>query len=165
VPHGPLEPTSPAVRHHRTVPDDQPAPTTESCPGCGAVLVPLTSGGPSHPGASASCARVFEVTLPGPPGRGGAHPATAVVLALADAAYEAQHPVRGEEGRLHRALEQLGVPLGAAAGPETERTPRAWRTTIADVAADLDVIDLSVLVESWARAVHEDWSGDPAIGK
>jgi hypothetical protein len=57
------------------------------------------------------------------------------------------------------------VPLGAAAGPEAERTPRAWRTTIADVAADLDVIDLSVLVESWAGAVHEDWSGDPTIGK
>jgi hypothetical protein len=30
-------------------------------------------------------------------------------------------------------------------------THRAWRTTIADVAADLDVIDLTVLVQSWAR--------------
>ena len=28
---------------------------------------------------------------------------------------------------------------------------RRWRTTIADVAADLDVIDLPVLVEAWAR--------------
>jgi hypothetical protein len=32
-----------------------------------------------------------------------------------------------------------------------------WRTTVADVAADLDVIDLPVLVESWSRTVHEDW--------
>jgi hypothetical protein len=29
--------------------------------------------------------------------------------------------------------------------------------TIADVAADLDVVDLPTLVESWARAVSEDW--------
>jgi hypothetical protein len=28
--------------------------------------------------------------------------------------------------------------------------------TIADVAADLDVIDLSVLVETWADAVEDD---------
>jgi hypothetical protein len=33
-----------------------------------------------------------------------------------------------------------------------------WRTTIADAAADLDVIDLPVLLDSWARAVHEDWA-------
>jgi hypothetical protein len=33
-----------------------------------------------------------------------------------------------------------------------------WRTTIADAAADLDVIDLRVLVESWARVVQEDWA-------
>jgi hypothetical protein len=33
-----------------------------------------------------------------------------------------------------------------------------WRTTVADVAADLDVIDLSVLVDAWARAVLADWS-------
>ena len=30
--------------------------------------------------------------------------------------------------------------------------------TIADVAADLDVIDLSVLVETWADAVDDDLS-------
>jgi hypothetical protein len=34
--------------------------------------------------------------------------------------------------------------------------PPAWRTTIADVAADLDVVDLTVLVEAWARAVLAD---------
>ena len=38
------------------------------------------------------------------------------------------------------------------------RAPAAWRTTIADVAADLDVIDLTVLVDAWARSVREDWA-------
>jgi hypothetical protein len=33
---------------------------------------------------------------------------------------------------------------------------------IADVAADLDVIDLAVLVRSWARSVLEDWTAVPA---
>jgi hypothetical protein len=41
--------------------------------------------------------------------------------------------------------------------PGDEQVPTAWRTTIADVAADLDVIDLSVLVDAWARSVAEDW--------
>jgi hypothetical protein len=40
----------------------------------------------------------------------------------------------------------------------TAPRPDRWRTTIADVAADLDVIDLPALVESWARSVYEDWS-------
>jgi hypothetical protein len=35
--------------------------------------------------------------------------------------------------------------------------PTAWRTTIADVAADLDVIGLDVLVAAWADSVTEDW--------
>jgi hypothetical protein len=29
--------------------------------------------------------------------------------------------------------------------------------TVADVAADLDVVDLPALVESWSRSVLEDW--------
>jgi hypothetical protein len=37
--------------------------------------------------------------------------------------------------------------------------------TIADVAADLDIIDLRVLVESWARTVVEDWTGTPVAGR
>jgi hypothetical protein len=60
------------------------------------------------------------------------------------------------------ALERLAASLGTrpeASGPASTggTPPRAWRTTIADAAADLDVIDLQVLVESWARSVHEDW--------
>jgi hypothetical protein len=83
-----------------------------------------------------------------------ASPATAGDLALADAAYDAQHPVPGDGERLRAALDHLGVSPGASRGG----MPRAWRTTIADVAADLDVIDLTVLVASWARTVQEDWA-------
>jgi hypothetical protein len=137
--------------------DDSPQPT-EICPGCGAVLVPPADGGPGHPGASASCTRLFEVTLGGLREEAGSHPATASVVARADAAYDAQHPVVGDDGRLRTALDRLG----AATDIDVERPPHAWRTTIADVAADLDVIDLPVLVESWARSVQEDWTAAPA---
>lgn len=145
------------MRHHRAVlPDDPPTPP-EICPGCGAVLLPADSGA-SHPGASASCARLFEVTLRGLREDGASHPATATVVGLADAAYDAQHPVTGDDDRLRAALDHLGAPEDVDPG----RTPRAWRTTIADVAADLDVIDLPVLVETWARAVQQDWTAVPA---
>jgi hypothetical protein len=112
-----------------------PAPDrpTEACPGCGAVLVPLPDDGTGHPGGSSSCSRLFEVTLRGLREEGYADPAAAAAVALADEAYGRQHP----------------VPAGTA-------VPVRWRTTIADVAADLDVIDLPVLVESWARSVSED---------
>jgi hypothetical protein len=124
------------------------------------VLAPLAPGDPPHPGASASCARLFEVTLRGLREEAAASPATAPVAALADAAYDAQHPVAGDEDRLRSALERLGAFPAPAVRPGG--TPGAWRTTIADVAADLDVIDLSVLVESWARTVRDDWAGPPA---
>jgi hypothetical protein len=119
------------------------------------VLVPVAGGGPSHPGASASCARLFEVTLLGLREDAEADPATAAVVRLADDTYDAQHPVPGDADRLRTALERLGTPLD---GDGDGGQPRAWRTTVADVAADLDVIDLPVLVESWARAVQEDWA-------
>jgi len=45
--------------------------------------------------------------------------------------------------------------------PAKVERPGRWRTTIADVAADLDVIDLTALVESWARTVYEDWTVRP----
>jgi hypothetical protein len=140
------------------VPDDLSTEPTESCPGCGAVLVAPTGGGPSHPGASASCARLFEVTLRGLREDAGTHAGTASVVALADAAFDAQHPVPGDDDRLRTALDRLGAFPEAGIRPEVDRTPRAWRTTIADVAADLDVIDLTVLVQSWARTVQEDWA-------
>ena len=140
------------------MPDDDSSQPTEICPGCGAVLVTLPDGGPAHPGASAACARLFEVTLRGLREEVGADPATASIATLADAAYDAQHPVPGDDTRLRAALEHLGV----AADVTGTTRPTVWRTTIADVAADLDVIDLPVLVESWARSVEEDWSRAPA---
>jgi len=70
---------------------------------------------PVHPGASAPCARLFEVTLRGPREEAAADPAAAAVVRLTD---DAQHPAY----------------------------------------ADLDVIDLPALVESWARSVALDWS-------
>jgi len=120
------------VRHHRDVPAEPPPagePSTETCPGCGAVLAPAP--GAALPGASPSCARLFEVTLRGLREE-TLDPAVAAVVRLADDAYAAQHSANGG------------------------RRPEHWRTTIADVAADLDVIDLRVLVESWARSVRED---------
>jgi len=125
---------------------------TEACPGCRAVLVRLTEVALSHPGASASCARLFEVTVGGLREEAGADAATAAVVRLADAAYDAQHADPVDPERLRNALDRLGASRGAAG------TPAAWRTTIADVAADLDVIDLAVLVEAWARSVREDWT-------
>ena len=141
-----------SVRHHRRVPPVAPPQPTEACPGCGAVLARPTDVAPSHPGASASCARLFEVTLRGLREEAATDAAGAAAVRLADAAYDAQHADPADAGRLRAALDVLGV----APGPE--RTPAAWRTTIADVAADLDVIDLTVLVDAWARSVREDWA-------
>jgi Family of unknown function (DUF5946) len=133
-----------------------PTDATEACPGCGSVLAPVTGPGFDHPGASPSCARLFEVTVHGLREEAEADPGTAAVLRQAEAAYDAQHPSAGDPARLGSALAALGAPsqgdLGNAAPPDV------WRTTIADVAADLDVIDLAVLIDAWARAVEEDWS-------
>jgi hypothetical protein len=89
-----------------------------------------------------------------------ADPSVAPLVRLADAAYDAQHPVAGDPGRLEEALHGLARMLGTrpAVRGRAPAAPQAWRTTIADAAADLDVIDLPVLVESWSRAVHEDWT-------
>jgi hypothetical protein len=118
----------------------------------------VADAGPVHPGASPSCSRLFEVTLGGLREEAGAHPGSASTVAVADAAYDAQHPADGEPDRLRAALDRLSVPPDV----DPRRVPTAWRTTIADVAADLDVIDLDVLVESWARTVTEDWTAAPA---
>jgi hypothetical protein len=95
---------------------------------------------------------LFEVTLRGLREEGGADAASAAAVRLADAAYDAQHRDPADPDRLRGALEVLGASPGPA------ETPVAWRTTVADVAADLDVIDLVVLVEAWARSVAEDWA-------
>jgi hypothetical protein len=139
------------VGHHRRVPSDVPAQPVEACPGCGAVLVRIDGAAPLHTGASASCARLFEDTLRGLREEAGADAAAAAAVRRADAAYDAQHFDAADPG-LRAALEALGVSPG-----EQDRPP-VWRTTIADVAADLDVIDLAVLVEAWARSVGEDWT-------
>jgi hypothetical protein len=109
-----------------------PPPPTEACPGCGAVLVRLTDGPTPRAGASASCARLFEDTLRGLREDAAVDAGVAAVVLRADSAYELQHP--GD-----------GAPR-----------PAAWQTTIADVAADLDVIDLAVLVQTWADAIAAD---------
>lgn len=156
------------VRHHRRVPPlPRPGPperdadrASEVCPGCGAVLAALPEAQPGHPGASASCARLFEVTVRGLREEAPTDPSAGPLVRLADAAYDAQHPVDGDPHRLDAALDRLAALLRSrapAAGSAATR-PRAWRTTIADAAADLDVIDLPVLVAAWARAVHDDWA-------
>jgi hypothetical protein len=145
------------------VPAVPPSELPEVCPGCGAVLAPA-DGATTHPGASPSCARLFEVTLGGLREEAGADAAAAAVVQRADDAYEAQHPVSGDPTRLRAALDRLGASLGEKAAADGGRPPHAWRTTIADVAADLDVIDLAVLVGSWARSVHDDWTGAAVAG-
>jgi uncharacterized protein DUF5946 len=130
-----------------------PPSTTVACPGCGSVLAPVEDSRPRHPGASTSCTRLFEVTLRGLREEAPADPAAAAVVRLADDAYDAQHPDPADDERLTAALDRLAARFGGEPGMR----PESWRTTIADVAADLDVIDLPVLVESWARAVAEDW--------
>ena len=117
----------------------------------------LAAGGDdaaAHPGAAAPCARLFEVTLRGPREEAAADPAAAAVVRLADDAYDAQHPADADPGRHAAAVERLTSRFGGSTG----RRPEAWEMTIADVAADLDVIDLPALVESWARSVARDWS-------
>jgi hypothetical protein len=134
------------------MPDVAPPEPTETCPGCGIVLVRTPDGPSPHPGASTSCARLFGTTLRGIREEAAADPSAAATLALADATYAAQHARAGGE-----AVARLAEALGETGNTPAGTPPRAWRTTIADVAADLDVIDLAVLVEAWARAVHQDW--------
>ena len=133
-----------------------PPEPTGVCPGCGSVLV-TSDDAPRHPGASTSCTLLFGTTLRGLREETLADPSAAAVVALADAAYDAQHPVPAEPTRTADALARLAEELGAEALPSDGARPQTWRTTIADVAADLDVVDLPVLVETWARSVHQDW--------
>jgi hypothetical protein len=158
------------VRHDRQMPaDEMPAGLrrtgaegTETCPGCGAVLAPVPADDTAeHPGASPSCARLFQITIAARREDVSADPGAAAVVGLADAAYDAQHPDVGDPERLCGALQRIGVSRRVDSLPLTvdpvER-PLAWRTTVTDVAADLDVIDLDVLVTAWADSVREDWS-------
>jgi hypothetical protein len=149
------------VGHDRRVPAVAPHEPTETCPGCGGVLVRASNDPSPHAGASTSCARLFRTTLRGLREEAAADPAAATIVGIADAAYDAQHVL---PDAVPDAVGRLAVALGVTPTAPRARTPRAWRTTIADVAADLDVIDLAVLVEAWARSVHEDWCGVPTGG-
>ena len=131
-----------------------------ACPGCGAVLAPLPGHEDAAAGASAACARLFEETTRGLREEAVTEADAAATAALADAAYAAQHADPTDPpGRLHEALVTLAELMGDEATPDMyPPAPRAWQITVADVAADRDVVDLPLLVDSWARAVAEDWS-------
>jgi hypothetical protein len=132
------------------------------------VLASLPDDAPTHPGASASCARLFEVTVRGLREEAAADSSAASLVRLAEAAYDAQHPSASDPDRVADALGHLAAslgtrPAGSLPGTPLGEPPRLWRTTIADAAADLDVIDLPVLVASWARSVDEDWTTSPSV--
>jgi hypothetical protein len=78
---------------------------------------------------------------------------------VAEDTYAAQHLDPRAPQHVQEALDRLDAHSGRHSAP-----PAAWQTTIADVAADLDVIELRVLVGRWARTVVEDWSGVPLSG-
>jgi hypothetical protein len=138
---------------------DAAAPTSSACPGCGAVLADGPAPERLRPGASPACARLLEDTLRGLRDDLGTDPGVGVLLRRAEDVYAAQHPDPGSPETVQAALDGLGVSSGRHAA-----APTAWQTTIADVAADLDVIELQVLIDRWADTVVQDWSGVPLSG-
>ena len=147
-------------------------PGTTVSPGCGAVLAATPEAAEQHPGASPSCWRLFQVTVRGLRDDAAQDPRAAALLQLARDTYDAQHlPPGGPASaavRLCLALEQgQGLPATVeqvdAAAPRGLRPPSRWTTTVADLAADLDVVDLPALVRAWADATWADWA--PAAGE
>jgi hypothetical protein len=149
---------------------------TATCPGCGAVLAVVPGPAGTHPGASPSCAGLFAVTVRGLRDEAAQDVQTAALLQLATDAYDAQHPRDDEPAapavRLCLWLERDTDPLRAPAladriadaAPLLVTRPARWTTTVADLAADLDVVDLPALVRSWADAVWTDWApAQPAL--
>jgi hypothetical protein len=142
---------------HRSTP---PGPPHEAvaCPGCGAVLAPVP-GRDGAEGAAAACRRLFEETTRGAREEAATDPRTAATVVLADTAYAAQHPDPADPGAVHGALDTLVRRLGDDPNPDpAPQRPATWQMTTADIAADLDVVGLETLVETWARTVAEDWS-------
>ncbi|MGY1742179.1 MULTISPECIES: DUF5946 family protein [unclassified Blastococcus] len=133
-------------------------PEPAACPGCGAVLAP--AAGQSGPaGAAAACRRLFEETLRGFREEAATDARAAATVALAETAYAAQHPDPADPGAVHGALDTLVRRLGDDPNPDpSPQRPTTWQMTPADIAADLDVIGVETLVETWARTVAEDWS-------
>ena len=123
----------------------------------------MLADGPSperlRPGTSPACAWLFEDTLRGLRDDLVPDPGVAATLRLAEDVYAAQHSEALPPATLQAALDRLGLHSGRHAAP-----PPVWQTTIADVAADLDVIDLRVLLQRWAGTVVQDWSGLPLSG-
>jgi hypothetical protein len=156
--------------------DDGAGTETSVCPGCGAVLAVVPGLMGTHPGASPSCAGLFGVTVRGLRDEAAQDVRTAALLQLAIDSYDAQHLVDDEPAapavRLCLWLERDTDPLlaaglenrVAAVAPRLQTRPDRWTTTVADLAADLDVVDLPALVRSWAGAVWTDWGpAHPAL--
>ena len=148
---------------------DRPDTDPAACPGCGAVLAVVPGLRADHAGASPGCAGLFDDTVRGLREEARADVQTAAVLQLATDAYDAQHVVAGQPAAAAARLclwvargldptrdQGTGARLTGAAPRSTP--PDRWTTTIADVAADLDVVDLPSLVRSWAGTVWTDWS-------
>ena len=141
-------------------------PRTTVCPGCGAVLVTTPGQAEEHPGASAACWRLFQVTVRGLRDDAAQDARAAALLQLARDTYDAQHLVPGEPAaaavRLCLAVDRGREPRTAGAlddvAPRTLQPPERWTTTVADLAADLDVVDLPALVRAWADATWADWA-------
>jgi hypothetical protein len=139
---------------------------TTVCPGCGAVLVAAAEDAAAHPGASAACWALFQVTVRGLRDEVAQDPQTAALLQLAVDTYDAQHLLPGRPAsapvRLCLALDRRSDPIAAArvddAAPRSLQPPPRWTTTVADLAADLDVVDLPALVSAWAEATWTDWA-------
>ena len=150
--------------------DAPAAPATTVCPGCGAVLAVVPELAADHPGASPSCAALFGVTVRGLRDEAGQDPRSAALLQLATDAYDAQHLVDGGATdpvvrlclELDRGVDPVRArdltALVAGAAPRDLPRPARWTTTLTDIAADLDVVDLTALVRSWAGAVWADWA-------
>lgn len=110
-----------------------------------------------HAGASPACTRLFDITVRGLRDEAPSDLRAAALVELATAAYDAQHGA--DPGTVQRLRAALGE---GARRPVRSDPPPAWRTTVADVAADLDVVDLPVLLRTWAQAVSADWAGEGA---
>jgi hypothetical protein len=122
------------------------------------VLLPAPGDDPAPAGASAACRRLFEETVRGVRDEASGDAAAAAVVGLADDAYAAQHPAATGTQPLQGTLDRLAGRLGGPAPRVEHDTPARWQTTVADVAADLDVVDLPALVEAWGRTVLDDWT-------
>ncbi|WP_156036159.1 DUF5946 family protein [Blastococcus sp. URHD0036] len=129
-----------------------------ACPGCGAVLAPPT-GRSGADGAAAACRRLFEETTRGLREEAAGDARAAATVALADTAYAAQHPDPDDPAAVHAVVDTLVRRLDDDPNPDpAPHRPTVWQMTTADVAADLDVVGLEALVDTWARTVAEDWS-------